>query len=218
MASCQLRPSLEINLDSTRVLFLGYGSDDTQIVSHLERMGFEVHHFQEKDEIPLDLSGFTLLVSFGYRHLLRPSQLSQINGPSINLHMSLLPWNRGAHPIFWSFMENTPLGVSIHEIDQSLDTGAIIVQQEIRLDPAVETFQSAYYKCKEVMETLFMKNIAQILDGSLDSVTQQGQGSYHRTSELPTNFGGWDRNILEEINRLRPKENPGPKLFAEDQL
>jgi len=205
-------------LDSKRVLFLGYGNDDTQLVSYLERMGFEVHNFQEKEEIPLDLSGFMLLVSFGYRHLLSPSQLLQINGPAINLHMSLLPWNRGSHPIFWSFMDNTPLGVSIHHIDESLDTGPIIVQQEIRLDPAEETFRSAYSKCKGMVENLFMNNIEEILAGSLPAIPQHGLGSYHRISELPKNFGGWDRNILEETNRIRSKESPCLKLFAEDQL
>ena len=47
----------------------------------------------------------------------------------INLHIGYLPYNRGAHPNFWSFMDNTPTGVTIHEIDKNIDTGKIIYQK-----------------------------------------------------------------------------------------
>ena len=40
--------------------------------------------------------------------------------------MSFLPYNRGSHPNFWSFVENTPKGVSIHEVSNGIDDGDII--------------------------------------------------------------------------------------------
>ena len=48
--------------------------------------------------------------------------------------MSYLPYNRGAHPNFWSFVNNTVKGVTIHEIDQGIDTGKIILQKSIKFD------------------------------------------------------------------------------------
>ena len=47
----------------------------------------------------------------------------------INLHISYLPYNRGSYPNYWSFKENTPNGVSIHHIDDGIDTGPVLVQK-----------------------------------------------------------------------------------------
>ena len=44
------------------------------------------------------LDGTELLVSHGYRHILPPQLLRALEAPAVNLHISLLPWNRGAHP------------------------------------------------------------------------------------------------------------------------
>ena len=48
--------------------------------------------------------------------------------------MSYLPFNRGAHPNFWSFVDNTPSGVSIVEIDKGIDTGPVIYKKKIKFD------------------------------------------------------------------------------------
>ena len=68
--------------------------------------------------------------------LLKKRVLNNIIIPIVNLHISYLPWNRGAHPNFWSFFDATPTGVSIHLIDKGIDTGPIIVQKKVKLDPA----------------------------------------------------------------------------------
>ena len=52
----------------------------------------------------------------------------------INLHISYLPYNKGAHPNFWSFADNTPSGVTIHEVNENLDSGNIIFQKKIEFD------------------------------------------------------------------------------------
>ena len=38
------------------------------------------------------------------------------------MHISYLPFNRGAHPNYWSFKDNSPKGVTIHFIDNGIDT------------------------------------------------------------------------------------------------
>ena len=59
-----------------------------------------------------------------------------------------MPYNRGSHPNFWSFVENTPAGVTIHEVDEGVDTGKIINQKQIVFDLNHEknklTFRSTY--------------------------------------------------------------------------
>ena len=56
--------------------------------------------------------------------------------PMLNLHLGLLPWNRGANPNYWAITEKTPAGVTIHQVDSGIDSGLIISQKEI---PVYET-------------------------------------------------------------------------------
>ena len=69
---------------------------------------------------------FDFLISYGYKFILKNDILSLFKKAAINLHISYLPYNRGSDPNFWSFMENSPKGVSIHYMDAGLDTGDII--------------------------------------------------------------------------------------------
>ena len=73
------------------------------------------------------------IVSYGYQYRLSKRVLDQINYRAINLHISYLPWNRGADPNLWSAVEDTPKGVTIHYIDDGFDTGDILFQKAINM-------------------------------------------------------------------------------------
>ena len=64
------------------------------------------------------------IISYGYRHILKKDLIEMFPRKIANLHISLLPWNRGADPNLWSFLEDTPKGVTIHYIDCSVDTAS----------------------------------------------------------------------------------------------
>lgn len=50
----------------------------------------------------------------------------------INKHAALLPKYRGVWPIFWAILYNEKkVGLTIHWIDEGIDTGKIIVQKQI---------------------------------------------------------------------------------------
>lgn len=75
----------------------------------------------------------SFVVSFNYRYLIPEEVLKLLPGKVINLHTSLLPYNRGSAPNFFSFLEDTPKGVTIHRVDSGLDTGDILCQKELFL-------------------------------------------------------------------------------------
>ena len=79
-------------------------------------VGAEHRVWQTEDTISTGdlLSGVDCIVSFGYRHLLRSDSIAAVGGNAVNLHISMLPWNRGADPNLWSWLENTPRGASMH--------------------------------------------------------------------------------------------------------
>ena len=57
--------------------------------------------------------------------------------PVINIHCGITPRYRGAHGAFWAVVNGDwdNIGVTIHFIDKGVDTGEIILQENIQLDP-----------------------------------------------------------------------------------
>ena len=55
----------------------------------------------------------------------------------MNLHASLLPRYRGAAPIQWAIMNGeTETGVSLMHMDEGLDTGPVLRQEEVAVAPS----------------------------------------------------------------------------------
>ena len=130
---------------------------------------------------------FDFLVSYGYRYILSKDILDLLPNRVVNLHIALLPWNRGADPNLWSFVEDTPKGVTIHYLDEGVDTGDIIAQWEVTFSRLQkETLVSTYQKLQMFVQRLFQKHWAQIKEGTCPRAKQAGRGSYHRSKDKET--------------------------------
>ena len=135
-----------------------------------------------------DLKNVDLVVVFNYRHILRKNIFKRLKRPAINLHTSYLPFNRGSHPNFWSFVENSPKGVTIHEIDGGLDSGSIIYQKKIFFnihDKKNDDFFKTYQILVFEIQRLFLKKINQILNKKYVSKKQKNNGTFHYKKDLP---------------------------------
>ena len=93
-----------------------------------------------------------------------------------------MPWNKGADPNIWSILENTPKGVTIHLIDEGIDTGKILCQKEIEFDDD-DTLKTSYYKLLDGMVLLFKSNWEKIILNEITPREQKGIGSYHKVSD-----------------------------------
>ncbi len=51
----------------------------------------------------------------------------------LNLHPSLLPAYRGPRPVYWQLRHGAPAGVTVHYMDEGLDTGDIAAQRPVSL-------------------------------------------------------------------------------------
>lgn len=195
----QPRPINKLKDPGKRVLFLGYTREETPLIDDLINANCEVWHTQGKID---STQGFDFVVSYGYRHILKKPIIESSAAPIINLHVSYLPWNRGAHPNFWSFFDSTPSGVSIHLIDEGVDTGPIIYQRYVHFTKEQKTFAQTYKQLISEVESLFKQNLADLIDGNYTATPQRREGSYHRVADLPVQFAGWDSDIQDEIRRL----------------
>jgi len=173
--------------------------------SYLNSLGDSVQRTEER--IAVD-SPFVIraefLISYGYRHIISEDVLNLFPKRAINLHISYLPWNRGADPNLWSFLEDTPKGVTIHFLDKGLDTGDILVQKKIDHAPNV-TLRSSYERLKSVMEELFMSAWPEIRLGRQLSFPQPSGGSSHRSRDRAAYEAlltqGWDTPVTDIIGR-----------------
>ena len=104
------------------IYFLGYSKKKTRLINFLEnKKDIKLVHLHNKDLSSKNAITADLIISFGYKKIIKKKILEFVKRPIINLHISFLPYNRGSHPNYWSFINNTPKGVTIHEIDHEID-------------------------------------------------------------------------------------------------
>ena len=174
------------------ILFLGYSDEETNLIKFLKDKGFNVVH--ENSKLNQDkLKDFDLTISYGYRHILTKDQLDLSTQPPINLHISYLPYNRGSHPNFWAFYEDTPHGITIHNIDSGIDTGSIMLQKKIDLSNEM-SFKHSYEILRKQIELLFKENIDDLLYSTLKKYKNDFEGTFHQVKDLPDNVD-WNLNI-----------------------
>lgn len=102
----------------------------------------------------------------------------------VNTHPSLLPYGRGKHYNFWSIVDQVPFGVTLHMVDEGVDSGAIVAQVELPYDWE-DTGESLYRRAREAMLKLLQDTYPRLR--SLDFETQpqdRGAGTFHLASEI----------------------------------
>ena len=84
----------------------------------------------------LEEHGVELVVLAGYMHLLTKPFLDRFPERIVNVHPSLLPAFPGAHSIADALAAGVDTtGVTVHYVDEGLDTGAVIAQVEVPVEP-----------------------------------------------------------------------------------
>jgi methionyl-tRNA formyltransferase len=103
---------------------------------------------------------------------------------TLNLHPSLLPHARGKDPNFWTIVEESPFGVSIHHVTPDIDAGDVAFQREIPCGWE-DTGETLYRKAEQVMVELFRDSCPRIASFDIPRQPQDlASGSFHRRNEL----------------------------------
>jgi len=102
----------------------------------------------------------------------------------VNFHPSLLPHNRGKHYNFWTLVEETPFGVTLHLVNEDIDAGDILFQKAIAKSWE-DTGESLYYKAQEAIVELFETSYPKLKAGDYRPVPQDLEaGTFHLSKEL----------------------------------
>ncbi len=116
--------------------------------------------------------------------ILKPPFFTLFPKGVVNVHPAYLPYNRGQYPNVWSIIEGTPSGVTIHYIDEGIDTGDIIAQEEVPVEP-VDTGESLYHKLERAGLELFVDTWPGVRAGKVSRIVQRDEeGTYHRARDV----------------------------------
>ena len=156
-----------------------------------------------------NLRNADFLVSFGFRFIIREDILEKFQKRAINLHISFLPWNRGADPNLWSFLDDTPKGVSVHYLDKGIDTGDILCQKEIAFTRE-KTLRETYNRLCAEMEMLFQESWPLIRRGEMHAKAQLMKGTTHFKADRKTYehllTQGWDTAVSSLVGKSLPQK------------
>jgi methionyl-tRNA formyltransferase len=133
---------------------------------------------------------------------------------TFNLHASLLPAYRGAAPIHWAIINGeTKTGVTTFFIDDKIDTGEIILQEEVEI-LTNETVGTLHDKLMEVGATLVSKTIDHIGVGAIKTIKQPQleEKSAPKLHSENTNIN-WNDTLDNIYNKIRGL-NPFPAAWT----
>ena len=92
----------------------------------------------------------------------------------LNAHPALLPDYRGANPTYWIFRNQEKVsGITIHYIDQGMDTGNFLVRKEFDI-PYKYSLTEYDRKLSEVAGECYVQALNGLAEGTLQSKPQVG--------------------------------------------
>jgi methionyl-tRNA formyltransferase len=154
------------------------------------------------------------IIVVGYGRIIPQWMLDLPPLGNINLHASLLPKYRGAAPIQWAIASGeTVTGVTTMKIDAGLDTGDILLQQEIPI-ASTDTAETLAPRLASIGADLTVTTLRGLQAGTIPP-RQQNQAQATLAPILKKNDGLLDfsRSATEILNRMRGFQ-PWPGAFT----
>jgi methionyl-tRNA formyltransferase len=135
-------------------------------------------------------------------------------GPTfINVHCGITPRYRGVHGAFWAVYEGRPelAGVTVHLVDPGVDTGAILGQALITVDPRRDTYRTLPVKQYLAALDLLAEAVQDALAGTLKPYTRDDLESRQWYSPTPGEYLHFVRQMrkLRSRSTARSPQSPG---------
>jgi len=111
------------------------------------------------------------ILSFQYHKILKPEVISIPLDGCINLHFGLLPQYRGMAPVAHAMINGDMVGITLHYIDEGIDTGAIIETFDF-LPLPTDCAQDVYGKICSAAIAMFKSAWPKIIKGEYPGIDQ----------------------------------------------
>jgi len=186
---------------------------DIPVISVENKKDKRLHEELKKRQIDL-------MFLLWWPYILKKETIDLVKEGVINTHPSLLPYNRGKHPYYWSIVEDTPAGATLHYITPGIDEGGILVQQGIPKDITM-TGGELWQKSADLTCELFAEHYEELANGEIKPRSQiLSLGTSHLGKDLEVHSKidlerHYRADDLLNIIRGRTFDNDNPGAFFE---
>jgi methionyl-tRNA formyltransferase len=144
------------------------------------------------------------IIVVGYGRIIPQWMLDLPPLGNLNLHASLLPKYRGAAPIQWAIANGeTVTGVTTMRIDAGLDTGDILLQQDLPIAPN-DTAETLAPRLASIGANLVVETLRRLQAGSIDPRPQDNsQASLAPILKKEDGLVDFSRSAADIFNRIR---------------
>ena len=138
------------------VVLMVYNKKKCKAKKRADRLGIQSCYSKDEDEIIalFNVYQVDLIVMAGWKRIVSKKFVDSYPGQIINLHPSLLPKYKGLNAIEQAMKAGeTETGATVHFVNEHLDSGAIIKQQEVPILPGdtVESLQRAIQQAEHYL-------------------------------------------------------------------
>jgi methionyl-tRNA formyltransferase len=183
-----------------------FAQENNILVYQPEKIRKDANAVQKIKEIGPDL-----IVVHGFGQIIPRSIIYLPRHNSLNVHFSLLPRYRGASPVQWAILNgDSKTGVTIFELNEKMDEGDLLIQEEITILPGEKAFELETRMAKIGAE-LLVETIARI-----EEITPQKQdhskATYAPKIKKENGRIDWKKNA-SALDRQVRAFSPWPSAF-----
>lgn len=155
-----------------------------------------------------------LFVSMSFNQIFRSSLINLPPLKIINCHAGKLPFYRGRNVLNWALInDESEFGITVHYIDEGIDTGDIILQRTFKIDDTDNystLLATAYKEC-----SLILYDAIKLVQAGSTQVQKQSDlhpvGSYCTARIVGDEMLDWNLVSRQIFNFVRAICDPGPQ-------
>ena len=154
-----------------------------------------------------------LFVSMSFDQILKKEIISLPPMGFLNCHAGALPFYRGRNILNWALInDEKEFGVTVHFIDEGIDTGDIILQKK-RVISDKDDYSTLLKKAEVLCAECLYEAITKVDSGNFKRIKQKSihpYGSYFFKRKKGDERINWNSTSRDIFNFVRALTNPGP--------
>lgn len=160
-----------------------------------------------------------VLLVMGWPELLEPDLIDAPKVGCVGRHLSLLPQRRGRAPVAWALIHGLDeTGVSLFWIDEGVDSGELIDQRVVPIDPA-DHAEDLHHNCTQATIALLNEEtLPRFRDGDFAGEPQEGEPTYTHPRRPDMGIIDWTDSAWTVHNFVRGQSHPYPGAFTYNRM
>ncbi len=154
-----------------------------------------------------------IFVSMSFDQIVKRPFIDETQYGAINCHAGALPFYRGRNPLNWALINGEGnFGITVHYIDEGIDTGDIIVQRFSPISPS-DTYADLLARAHGLCANTLVEALGLIYEGEAPRIRQSdlsSQHTYFSSRRLGDEWIDWKWPSQRIFNFIRAITVPGP--------